>query len=701
MRQEICLKEGGLHVVLRVLENGDVLLLHLGRNAFDEEAIAPHTLRWYRLVEVQAAGEDQNDHHGNKHTGCNPGQALRYASHSVEQREHGSVLRLELAGKEIRVTCVMEFFHEAHVVRSHTEAVCTGGEGICLTYLSAFALTGLTKGAYDPAEGCSVSWAYNSWCSELQWRRAGLDQLGLSPVSSLDTLRRPSQYQNFSLQAASFCGRGTWPCSEYLPMGAFEDSKRGQALVWQIEAGGPWQWEISTIGGEYYLQAAGADDERHHWRRMLLPGESYRTPDVAVAFGPDREAAFAQLTCYRRRIMRPCRDNRELPVIFNDYMALLGDPTESRLLPLIDAAAEAGGEYFCVDSGWYADGNWWDSVGLWQPEHKRFPHGISYVMDYIRSKGMIPGLWLELEVMGVNCPLADQWPRECFFLRNGKRVIDHGRYQLDFRHPLVIAHANEVVDRLAGSYGVGYIKMDYNINGGYGTQWNAKSPGAGLEDHLRAYVSWLDGVQQRWPGLVIENCASGGMRMEYGLLSRLSIQSLSDQDEAVKLARIAAAAPTAVTPEQAACWSLPQAGESEEQMIFSMVNTLLLRIHQSGALNELSGEQQALLTEAIALYKTYRKELPKALPFWPLGLPSPEAPLLCLGMDLGERSLLAVWRIQNGTPVRIPLTRSFQEVRQLYPAERSTFPRLSKDGRELEAELPPAPAARLYEVRGS
>lgn len=699
MKQDICLTEGELHLVLRVLENGDVLLLHCGRKPFDEGAVVPHTLERYRLVELMAAGENWNDHHGNKHTGCNPGQALRYVSHWVESGENGRMFYIELGNGQLRVLCVMEFFNQIPVVRSHTEVTCIGEEEVCLTYVSSFALTGLTKGAKDPSEGCKVSWAYNSWCSELQWRSAGLDWLGLAPISSLDTLRRPEQYQNFSLQAASFCGRGTWSTSEYLPMGAFEDSLGGQAMVWQIEAGGPWQWEISTSGGEYYLQAAGPDDERHHWRMMLSPGENYSSPPVAMAFGTDRQEAFGQLTRYRRRIMRPCQDNQKLPVIFNDYMALLGDPTEAALLPLIDAAARAGGEYFCVDSGWYADGNWWDCVGLWQPEPRRFPHGISYVMEYIRKKGMIPGLWLELEVMGVNCPLANQWPDECFFLRNGKRVIDHGRYQLDFRHPMVLAHVDQVVDRLAGVYGVGYLKMDYNINGGYGTTQDASSPGAGLEGHLKAYRDWLDRVQKRWPALVIENCASGGMRMEYGLLSRLSIQSLSDQDEAVKLACIAAAAPTAVTPEQAACWSLPQAGESEEQMIFSMVNTLLLRIHQSGALDALSLGQQALLKEAIALYKTYREELPKALPFWPLGLPAPEDGLLCLGMDLGERALLAVWRIREEAICRIPLPQRYEEARQIYPAGRVCPLWLSEGGRLLEANLPPAPAARLYELK--
>ena len=131
--------------------------------------------------------------------------------------------------------------------------------------------------------------------------------------------------------------------------------------------------------------------------------------------------------------------------------------------------------------------------------------------------------------MGINCPLAKQLPDECFFMRHGRRVYDRSRYQLDFRHPLVIAHVNEVIDRLVRDYGVGYIKMDYIIEPGIGTEVDSESMGGGLLAHERAYLAWLDGVFARYPELVIENCSSGGLRMDYAMLSRYSIQSTSDQ----------------------------------------------------------------------------------------------------------------------------------------------------------------------------
>ena len=101
---------------------------------------------------------------------------------------------------------------------------------------------------------------------------------------------------------------------------------------------------------------------------------------------------------------------------------------------------------------------------------------------------------------------------------------------------------------------------------------------------------------------MIENCSSGGMRMEYSHLSRYSIQSVTDQTDYVKMACIACNCMTACTPEQAAIWSYPMRDGDEEETIFNMVNAMLLRIHQSGHLAELSPARLQLVREGIACH---------------------------------------------------------------------------------------------------
>ena len=303
-------------------------------------------------------------------------------------------------------------------------------------------------------------------------------------------------------------------------------------------------------------------------------------------------------------------------------------------------------------------------------------------------------------MIGVNCPIAKQLPDSWFFQRQGKRLIDHGRYQLDFRNPEVRAHADSVLDRLVRDFEIGYLKMDYNINAGPGTDLQSDSPGDGLLEHNRAYLQWVREVFQRHPKLVIENCSSGGLRMDYAQLSVHSLQSTSDQTDYRLNGRIAAACASAVTPEQAAVWSYPLKDGNTEETIFNMVNALLLRIHQSGRLHEISPQRLVLVSEGIALYKKIRPHIPVSLPFWPLGLPRLGDGWIAFGLDHGEGSYLAVWRLdgKNSTQA-FPLkawAKGKSKVIPIYP-QKHPVPFSWKQG-ELRVTLPKPYMARLFQL---
>ncbi|MEA5016505.1 MAG: glycoside hydrolase family 36 protein [Candidatus Limiplasma sp.] len=611
--------------------------------------------QWCPLVEVQGAGYNQNNHHGNKHTLTSPAFQLRYEGHELSRNEQGDVFTLSQRTPGVRVTTRWQFYDGVCALRAETLVENTGCEEFPLQYVSSFALTGLGHGE-DPRQGeYRMGIPHSTWYGECQWKFNTLEELGYDVVN------------DFSMKRVALSNAGTWACGEHLPMGAFVQP--GHSLVWQIETSASWCWEVSDLDRRLYLRLSGPSWVEHQFLRKLKKGESFRSVPCALAFSQEGfEGGIRELTTYRRRIRRPNRDNEHPSVIFNDYMnCLSGDPTTEKEIPLIEAAARAGCKYYCVDCGWYDDGPWWDGVGEWLPAKKRFPGGLQEVLDFIRQKGMIPGLWLELEVMGIQCALAGKLPDECFFQLGGRRVIDESRYQLDFRHPRVIAHANGVVDRLVRDYGVGYIKMDYNINAGVGTDLNADSPGEGLLAHTRAYLAWLDGVFARYPDLVIENCSSGGMRMEYSHLSRHSVQSVTDQTDYVKMACIACNCMTACTPEQAAIWSYPLREGDEEETAFNMVNAMLFRIHQSGHLPELSPQRRALVEEGIACHLSMVEELKDGLPFWPIGLGRFGDPFLCVGVDCGGRAYLALWHTVPGKGmVEIPLAGWGNAVR-IYP----------------------------------
>ena len=440
---------------------------------------------------------------------------------------------------------------------------------------------------------------------------------------------------------------GTWSTGAHLPTAGLVDRVTGRTWLWQIEHNGPWRWEAGERRDGAYVALLGPTDIDHQWQERLAPGGSFETVPVSIAVSGDGlEGAVAALTGHRRALVREHPDRRALPVVFNDYMnTLMGDPTTAKLLPLVDAAAAAGAEVFCIDAGWYDNGTtWWDSVGEWQPSHTRFPGGLVEVLDRIRGHGLVPGLWLEPEVIGVRSPMAARLPAAAFLQRGGVRLVEHDRYHLDLRHPAAVAHLDEVVDRLVGELGVGYFKLDYNIDPGVGTDFAAASAGAGLLDHNRAHLAWLDRVLDRHPGLTLENCASGAMRMDYALLARMQLQSTSDQQDYLRYPPIAVAAPLSVLPEQSASWAYPQPDMTDEQIAYTMCTGMLGRLYLSGRLDAMTAGQRDLVHEGVRQYGEIRAGLATSLPVWPLGLPGFADPWLSLALRAGDVTYLAVWR---------------------------------------------------------
>ncbi|MDQ0758860.1 alpha-galactosidase [Streptomyces canus] len=605
------------------------------------------------LVEVTATGHGRL-WSGERFIETAIGDRLTYRDHETVRAGGRERTTIRLADPDTGLVAevVLETAPGAGFLRSQVRLVNEGSTPLRLESVSTLTVGGITD-AGGGLDGLTLHWADNDWLAECRWRNASFrDQV--VPLNR-------SAHGHEGRGCFERSSQGSWSTGRHLPMGALTDLS-GRAWLWQIESSAGWRFETGEREGAAYVALFGPDDAHHQWQHTLAPGEDFHTvPAVLVrAETGGLDAAFGELTDYRRQIRRDHPDHRALPVIYNDYMnTLMGDPTTDKLLPLIEAAGTAGAEVFVIDAGWYDDDaqGWWDAVGAWQPARGRFPGGIQEVLDAIRGHGMVPGLWLEPEVVGVRSPLADTLPPEAFFRRGGLRVTEHGRYHLDLRHPAARAHLDAVVDRLVGEWGVGYLKLDYNINIGPGTENGPESPGAGLLGHHRAHLDWMSALLDRHPGLVLENCGSGGLRMDYAQLAVTQLQSTSDQQDLLRYPPIAAAAATAVAPEQAAVWAYPQPDHTPDRIAFTLTGALLGRIHLSGFLDRMNDEQFELVRSAIRVYKDIRPEIADARPVWPLGLPDWEDAWIAHGLRGRDATLVAVWRRERaGAPESRTLT---------------------------------------------
>ncbi|MEN3310484.1 MAG: alpha-galactosidase [Micromonosporaceae bacterium] len=563
------------------------------------------------------------------------GRRLRHVDSERSRDGRWHLLRVLLRDSEtdLGVEVFLRSMDGIGAVQTWVRVTNHGPTPVMLLAVTSYA-AGLSGHRVDDLD---VVWADSEWLGESRWHRRPLREAGIPD------LNLPAHGQDGRGRFA-LTSTGAWSTGRHLPTGGLVDRTSGETWLWQVEHNGAWHWEVGEQLAGAYVALLGPTDAEHQWSQTLHTGQSFSTVPVSVAVSPGGlDGAVAALTAHRRAITRP---QASLPVVFNDYMnTLMGDPTTAKLLPLVDAAAGVGAQVFCIDAGWYDDdGAWWDSVGEWQPSQTRFPRGIDEVIQRIRARHMVAGLWLEPEVIGVRSPVADKLPREAFMQRGGTRLVEHGRYHLDLRHPAAVAHLDEVVDRLVEELGVGYFKLDYNIDPGPGTDIAADSPGAGLLGHNRAYVAWLDRVRQRHPELILENCASGAMRMDYALLSRLHLQSTSDQQDFLRASAIAVAAPMSILPEQSANWSYPQPDMTPEEIAFTLCTGLLGRLYLSGNLHALTDEQGASVAAAVRVYRDIRADLARAVPVWPLGLPRWTDRWLSLALHSPAGTYLGVWR---------------------------------------------------------
>jgi len=659
IKEWIPVEEDGIYMDFCITRDNQIKLMHFSSKPYKKKMEKEQFIKeGFQLVQVNFSGYDcPYEKHGNKYIATAPGYMLEYVGMEDSTNDIGRKLVITQKDKTTgaKVISYIQFYKGTSTIRMYNEVINEGTAVQTLEYLSSFFYLGIGKeGILSTDDKMFLTYACHGWQKEMNFRTETFPGLGFGQTQPALSHCTSTTFE--------LTNTGNWSTKKYLPMGFISNTEADTGIYWQIEHNGSWHTEIGDLNGHFYLSLNGPTEIQSHWFKDLKPGDSFTSVPVAVGVSSSSfDNAMGQLTKYRRMIRRPNHDNEKLPVIFNDYMnCLFGDPTTEKEIPLIDAAARMGCEYYVIDAGWYAPGGWWDSVGEWQQSYERFPNGIEEVTSYIRSKNMVPGLWLELEVMGIHCEKAKNAPDSWFFVRHGKRVFDRSRYQLDFRNPDVIAHANEVIDRVVQQYGIGYIKMDYNIEPGIGTEQNADSAGDGMLGHERAYLAWLDDIFRRYPDLVIENCSSGGLRTDYAMLSRYSLQSTSDQEDYVNYATIAANACAGITPEQAAVWSYPMRDGDEEETVYNMVNALLLRIHQSGHLVGLSKERYALIKEGVDYYKSIRNDIRQSIPIWPSGLADSRDKWLSAALKHADKAYIAIWR-RGGeeSEFTIPLNKFF------------------------------------------
>ena len=213
---------------------------------------------------------------------------------------------------------------------------------------------------------------------------------------------------------------------------------------------------------------------------------------------------------------------------------------------------------------------------------------------------MTPGLWFEFETVGATSTafsLVDH-----LLSRDGAPLTVGTRRFWDLTDRFAVDYLTEKVIDLLESNGIGYLKVDYNETIGLGAD-HPDGLGEGLRQQVLASYRFFDRIRERMPNLVIENCASGGHRLEPSMLGRTAMSSFSDAHELPEIPIIAGNLLRAMLPRQMQIWSVLHANDSDQRLIYSLAATFLGRMCLSGDVLDVDDQQWNIARQAIAMYQ--------------------------------------------------------------------------------------------------
>ncbi|MBI4789540.1 MAG: alpha-galactosidase [Chloroflexi bacterium] len=419
---------------------------------------------------------------------------------------------------------------------------------------------------------------------------------------------------------------------------ALADEGLREGLFGGIEWSGAWRLAAKREDSWTTLQA-GMQNLRHD----LQPGETFSAPRRFLGFyeGDLDEAAIASHAFARSYLMRPLPFDSPWTQ-YNTWYAYGIALDEELLYEEVDAAAELGLEVFYVDAGWYEgsppQGDFGWGLGTWRENRDKFPSGLATLSDYVHDRGLKFGLWVEPErvdmrLVGEEVPLKWLAPEAAML---GPAEEDMAATaQICFGNREAREWVKTWLARLVRDYRLDWLKWDNNL-------WMSCDPpgeaGDGNYAHIQGLYEVLDYLRAEFPQLIVENCASGGNRMDYGLMRRTDIAWLSDEtDPSYRVRYHMAGASYPFPPEYLNTWLIESDFESMTQQADAATRRAWLRSRMMGAFGISANiaswlpELRAAVALEIEQYKTVRKiiangKLYRLLPQAELTFPNLEPP---------------------------------------------------------------------------
>ncbi len=465
---------------------------------------------------------------------------------------------------------------------------------VTLDMLSSFVMDGLSPFRNDDnPDVYRLHRFYAGWSLEGVHSSQSIEELGLekSWVSWL-----------ISDNAERWGSQGCYPVDRFFPTAVFEDEENHVFWGAQIAHNATWQMELGRLGD--YLSFAGGLGDRHFcgWKKNVAVGERFDAPTAYVAVATECLDNVCHALTDMQKPARKQYGEVGVPTSFNEYCATWGTPTQEKMMQFADCLQEFGIKYLVIDAGWCKAGLEQAGNGEWTFDTSIFPDAKE-MCRILRERGIIPGIWLEFECTTSGSALFEPEYDHMKLQRDGHVVTTHSgtRSFWDMRRDDVKEHLYNKVIAFLKEYGFGYIKVDYNGNIGPHVD-GAESQAEALRQHAVEARRFFERMKQEIPDLIIENCASGGHRLEPSMMGASAVSSFSDAHESIEIPCIAANLHRLMLPAQELIWATLHGDDSDDRLVYSLASVFLGRVCLSGPMTELNTAQRAIVKAAMDFY---------------------------------------------------------------------------------------------------
>ncbi|MBI5381414.1 MAG: alpha-galactosidase [Opitutae bacterium] len=258
----------------------------------------------------------------------------------------------------------------------------------------------------------------------------------------------------------------------------------------------------------------------------LAPGEPFVSPKFIFTYSPaGRGLVSRRLHDWARRYAL-ADGFTPRSIVLNSWEGAYFKFDEATLTGMIDGAAQLGVETFVLDDGWFGNKHPRDSaeagLGDWQTNIKKLPRGLNYLADYAESKGMKFGLWIEPEMVNPRSELAERHPEWIVQSPGREKIAMRNQWLLDLGNPAVQEFVWQMVDRLLTEHPkIAYLKWDANrhVSQPGTTALPADRQSSFWTAYVRGLYSVYAKIRAKYPQIILQVCASGGGRVDFGALA--------------------------------------------------------------------------------------------------------------------------------------------------------------------------------------